>query len=142
VGTIPYADVARQTASDVRDLALRVLDIEAHPSGPGEQGCACSGELDPAAVLLKQSCAAILFQTMDAAGQRWLGSMELLRRVAEMLERGDRLEVAEVAEVHTPSPVYLSEEIIDWTIWVAKEILLPMGRPQSAGEPDQMETKT
>jgi hypothetical protein len=51
----------------------------------------------------------------DAAGQRRLRAVQPGGRTAQVLQFGNGLEVAQVAQVHRKSPMDESEEIIDWT---------------------------
>ena len=95
---------------------LRVLDVEAHALGPLQQHLAGGGEADAAAGLLEQRSAAVFLEPPHAARQRRLRAVQLGRGAADVLQLGDGLEVAQVAQVHCKSPVDDSQETIDWTV--------------------------
>ena len=129
------AHVAGQPAGDVVDLAPGVLDVEAQLARPLQQHLAGDGEADAAAGLLEQRRAAGLFEPAHAVGQRRLRAVQLLGCPADVLQRGDGLEVAQVAQVHVESHVNEISTTLNWTVWVSDPILAADDNDQPRCEP-------
>ena len=99
--------VARHAALHRGELALGVVDVEAHAARPLEQHVAGRRELDAAPRALEERHAAVRLEPAHGARQRRLRAVQLRRRAAHVLVRRDDFEVAEVAKVHVPTPKVL-----------------------------------
>ena len=105
VGTMPMRMCPATPLPMAPISRLRVLDVEAHALGPLQQHLPGSCEADAAAGLLEQGGAAVFLEPPHAARQRRLRAMQPRRRASHVLQLGDGLEVAEVAQVHSKSPI-------------------------------------
>lgn len=101
----PDADVTDEALAQVADFPDGVVHIEAHAARPVQEDDTRGRQPDAAPRPLEQRRATLLLQSPDAARERRLRAMEPLGGLAQMLKLGDGLEVAQVTEVHTKSPV-------------------------------------
>ena len=92
-----------------------VAGFAEHAGGAAGDLAAGFGEQDPAAAALDQLDAELLFQLLDLHRERRLGHRALLRRLAEMLQPGDGIEIAELLERdHRSDFVIPSRSLYDW----------------------------
>jgi len=99
------ADVARQTTTDIADLALCVLQIEAQALRPSVQHLARRRQPHTTPGLLQQGGSARLFKTPHTTRQRGLGTVQALGGTPDVFQLGDGFEVAQIPEIHFKTPV-------------------------------------
>ena len=99
------ADVAESefavlTGGGAADAAEGFFESIEEEAGFFEEGGACGGEADAAAVAVHEAAAEFEFKFLDGAAEGGLGDAEFAGGFGEAEFLGDGLEVAEVAEVH------------------------------------------
>jgi hypothetical protein len=97
VAEAEFAVLAGGGAADAAEGFFESIEEEA---GFFEEGGACGGEADAAAVAVHEAAAEFEFKFLNGAAEGGLGDAEFAGGFGEAEFLGDGLEVAEVAEVH------------------------------------------
>ena len=96
------ADVHMTTcqAAELIDLAAQRLGLGEHGAGAGGDQLAGLGRLDRACRAAQQLDPELLFQSPDLMRERGLRDVQLICRIGEVPVADDRLEVAQLPDVH------------------------------------------
>jgi hypothetical protein len=91
-----------------------------------QEDSACLGQSCPASQAVKQRCAKLVLDNLEAPADGWLRTMQPLRRTREAAKLGDGEECFDSVYIHRSGFLIATDQTMHWTMDNAKLMSMVM----------------